>query len=183
MENIEIEYKVMINKDDYDKVISSLHNYEIYEQINYYYDTKNNSLKNNNLSFRIRHILNKNLYLMTIKEKLNSGRKEIEFYLNSNDPLKINKDVKDFLNKRGVDYKELITIGKLKTLRYEIKINDCLLCFDKNNYYNKEDYEIECEAKTMEIAKKTLCDYLKKYDIKYTQSQKSKQKRAIESKI
>ena len=62
-------------------------------------------------------------------------------------------------------------------------MNNCLLCFDKNNYYNNEDYEVECEASSMLIAKKNLCEYLDNYHIKYTQSQKSKQKRAIENKI
>ena len=183
MENIEIEYKVMINKDDYYKIISSLDEYKAFEQVNYYYDTFNNDLKKNNLSFRIRHILNDNTYLMTIKEKLSEGRKEYEFYLKDNNPLNINKETKDFLSKRNIDYKELHIIGKLKTLRYEIKMNNCLLCFDKNNYYNNEDYEVECEASSMLIAKKNLCEYLDNYHIKYTQSQKSKQKRTIENKI
>ena len=117
MENIEIEYKVMINKDDYYKIISSLDEYKAFEQVNYYYDTFNNDLKKNNLSFRIRHILNDNTYLMTIKEKLSEGRKEYEFYLKDNNPLNINKETKDFLSKRNIDYKELHIIGKLKTLR------------------------------------------------------------------
>ena len=183
MENIEIEYKVMINKADFYKIVSSLDEYKAFEQVNYYYDTLNNDLKKNGLSFRIRHILNDNAYLMTIKEKLSEGRKEYEFYLKDNNPLNINKETKDLLSKRNINYKELHIIGELKTLRYEIKINNCLLCFDKNNYYNNEDYEVECEASSMLIARKTLCEYLDNYHIKYTQSQKSKQKRAIENKI
>ena len=50
MKNLEIEYKVMISKEDFIKLDSLIFkkNYKYYEQTNYYYDTINNDLKTNN---------------------------------------------------------------------------------------------------------------------------------------
>ena len=38
--------------------------------------------------------------------------------------------------------------------RKEYDIEDSKLCLDHSVYYNKEDYEIECESTSMEKAKR-----------------------------
>ena len=76
MKNIEIEYKVMVDKQDFIKLEEFLDNhykYKTYIQTNYYYDTDNLDVKNNGLSLRIRHIENDNKYISTLKEKQNDA--------------------------------------------------------------------------------------------------------------
>ena len=56
------------------------------------------------------------------------------------------------------------------------------LCLDYNVYYNKEDYEIECESTSMEKAKRIVETLLNENDIEYTISNDSKVARAIKNK-
>ena len=81
MENLEIEYKVMVNSIDFFYLQEKLKEYKpkMFIQENIYYDTVLLQVKNNNLSLRVRHIKNQNKYIVTLKEKLEEGRKEYEF--------------------------------------------------------------------------------------------------------
>ena len=85
MKNLEIEYKVMISKEDFIKLNNLLakNNFKYYEQTNYYYDTINNDLKINNYSLRIRHIENLNKYIITLKIAELIGKMEYEYEIDS----------------------------------------------------------------------------------------------------
>lgn len=184
MKNLEIEYKVMINKESFkklEKLLSSL-NYELYKQTNYYYDTLNEDIKKCGLSLRIRHIINQNKFLLTLKEKHKDGKMEYEEYLPSNDINNLPGFVKTILYKYNINNKELVNIAKLTTTRKEYDIEDSKLCLDHSVYYNKEDYEIECESTSMEKAKRIVETLLKENDIEYTISDDSKVARAIKNK-
>lgn len=184
MKNIEIEYKVLINKNDFNKLEQILNEYEHYEkiQINYYYDTKNNNLKNKGLSLRIRHLILENTYLVTLKEKIKDGHIEYEQYINSLEIKNISNEILNILIKNNIELTNLQIMAFLKTIRKEFHFDDKLLCLDHNYYYNNEDYEIECEAKSLLIASNFIKTLLEKNNIKYKENFISKQQRAIQAK-
>ena len=174
MENLEIEYKVMINKDGFNKVLNHFKDVPIIDQTNNYYETPNNAVTEEDLSLRIRYIKNDNSYLLTLKETLSVGKLEHEFYVKGNDISYLPAEIIDILNKYNINYKDLKCIGSLRTIRREIKTEEYNLCLDENHYNNIVDYEIECEANDMKKAKKTIIDLLEPLNIEYQKSKKSK---------
>lgn len=179
MENLEIEFKVLINKDDFYKLIKIMEQYECeeYEQINTYFDTKEDSLEKNKVSLRIRNIINKNIYITTLKETKKVGKLEHEFTIKNNEVSSLPNEIINILNNNNVKVEDLIVVGQLKTIRKEYKYNNCILCLDYNTYYGTEDYEIECEAKSMQEAINTITSLLLLNQIPFVKSKYSKQAR------
>lgn len=181
MKNVEIEYKVMVSKENFYKlegILDKTYSPAYYNQTNFYYDD-NRKLYENKLSLRIRYIENQNMYISTLKIKNNDERIEIESILKEKDITLVDIETKDLLGKHNIDVNSLKEIAFLKTIRKEYKIDDTLLCLDYNQFYQNEDYEIECEADSMEKAKRTIDTILKLYNIEYKQSTMSKMARAI----
>jgi len=178
MENVEIEYKVIISKEDSLILIDKLDSFEheLFIQTNYYYDTLDRKLKQNQASFRIRYIENKKQYLYTLKEKLVEGQLETENILSNND---VNLIKEDLFSKYGIDKKDLLMLGSLKTTRHEYKYKGTNFCIDKSEYRGLTDYEIECESESMERSIRTVEELLNSLNIKYKKSLKSKQARAL----
>ena len=172
MENIEIEYKVMISKQDFNRLIKAYPNAELMEQINHYFETPNNDCKKNNIALRIRTVNNKNI--ITLKERLIEGKLEHEFYCDGTSKEYLNDEIKALLDKHHVDYDELIEIGILTTYRHEFKIDDNVICFDESHYNGVIDYEVECESDSMKHAQKMIKSILKPLGIKYKKSKHSK---------
>ena len=53
---IENEYKVMLSKEEYDRVKAVYQWDSVINQVNYYYDTTDFYLRRNDITFRIREI-------------------------------------------------------------------------------------------------------------------------------
>ena len=186
MQNIEIEYKVLVSQKDLDKLKEYFNNnqfqYKYYEQVNTYFDTVDFKLKTKKVSLRIRNIENENKYLLTLKEKAKEGRLETDFIVKDNQKSSIPTQIIQTIESYGFNFEEVNEIAKLKTIRYEYKYNNCLICLDYNYYYGKEDFEIECEASSMELAKSIIEKLLEKLNISYCRAQYPKTIRAIKSK-
>ena len=180
MENLEIEFKVIINKEDFHKLekIMEEYEYELFEQVNTYYDSKEETLEKNKVSLRIRSIINKNIYITTLKETKKVGKLEHEFEVKGNDVKYLPDEIIQILDSNNVSINDLCVVGELKTIRKEYKYNNCVLCLDHNFYYGKEDYEIECEAKSMQEAVNTITCLLLLNKIPFVKSKYSKQARA-----
>lgn len=180
MENLEIEYKVLVAKADFERLIEILKEYKHEEmiQVNTYYDTKDEILKSQDVSLRIRNIINKKMFIATLKETKKEGKLEHEFEIKGNDINYLDSQIIDILKMYNVNSNQLVMVGQLKTIRKEYHINDCLLCLDHNTYYDNEDYEIECEANSMNEAIATISLLLQINNIKYEKAKLSKQARA-----
>ena len=181
MKNLEIEYKVMISKEDFIKLNNLLakNNFKYYEQTNYYYDTINDDLKTNNYSLRIRHIENLSKYIITLKIAELIGKMEYEYEIDSLSLDKVPPKIIEKLSKINVVVNNLELKGSLKTIRKEIVIDNSIVCLDFNTYNNNEDYEIECESSSMEKAKQIINTLVNKYGISYIPSKYSKVARAL----
>ena len=178
MENLEIEYKVMVDSIDFFYLQEKLKDYrpETFIQENIYYDTVFEQISRNDLSLRVRHIKNKKKFIATLKEKVGDARKEYEYEVDGEDSFP--KEIIDKLNEYGVDYECLVETSRLTTFRNEYKLENGVLCLDENHYYGNVDYEVECEASTLEKAKKIVKNLLDKNGISYQESKLSKVARA-----
>lgn len=180
MENLEIEYKVMIDEIAYQKMKEwySLRSFVMHDQINEYYDTQNEDLRKNHLSLRIRSLLLENRWLMTLKVPEKEGKREYEFFISHNDLNLMPVQIESILNAYQIQKNELFSFSSLRTFRYETQYENTTLCLDCSEYNGWIDYEMECEAESMEKARQTLIDLLQKQEICFMESSFSKVARA-----
>lgn len=168
--HIELEYKVMIDKTTYLKILDFYH-LEPIKQINYYYNANKPYH-----AMRIREIAGK--YIFTLKVKENNYHKEYEFEIKHND---INDQrIKELLNMFNIDKPEYI--GSMTTYRAIKDFDNGELCIDKSEYLGHEDYEIEYELKDVNIVDfKTFEHILRENGLEYIPSKKSKFKRFLDA--
>lgn len=187
--SIEIEAKVLLKKQYFDKILSFFLNkpHKYILQTNYYIDSVNRDIKKKQVSLRVRKT---NIFEMTLKIPLKEGKKEINQIISEQefDNLKNNVfpkgDIYNILNMLSIDVKRLNIIAFLTTERIESNYKGCIVCVDKNFYANKKDYEIEVEAKSMIEAKKICQEILNIhgiYDFEFNKI--TKQARAIISNL
>ncbi len=186
MENVEIEYKIMVKEADFKyllfKMKENYANYNDFIQENVYFDTVQFSLKKNHLSLRIRNIQNKNQLILTLKESIKEGRLEHEFEV-SNLDIHVHFDkIQKILEKYNISKEELIEVARLTTKRTQFNQDDGCICLDENFYYGQKDYEIECESTSMLKAKSILHHLCLNYQIPFQESKESKIHRAIKNK-
>jgi uncharacterized protein YjbK len=168
--NNECEYKLLINEKEYDILSGSFLelNAEI-EQINYYFDTNELDLKNNNITLRVR--LENNEYILTWKQKVSYSNKivnseeyskvlsEEDFNSILFDPKLIICHLKQ-LEITEIKHENFILLGKMENLRREFMVlnNKCHL--DKT-YFPRDiiNYELEIEnINDVQLLEKELRD-------------------------
>ena len=185
--NIEIEAKTLITKEEYETLIDSLgdFDFEIINQYNHYFCEEEylNNPKKSSLAIRIRKENEK--IEATLKINLKEGKLEINQDLSEEEYRKYLSS-KKFPKGEVIDYlyenhicksSELKEFATLKNLRYEFKYKEALIAIDRSEYLNKIDYEVECEASSMEIAESLLKELLNIKKIPYRENRISKLKR------
>lgn len=184
--DIECEERMMIDEKQY---LSFMNEYSAYKnssitnQINYYFDDEDLSLRNHHQVLRIRMKDNSH-YELTMKIKGDNGDIELNNYLEEKDAyemirtLNFHNDVIENEIKK-VTAKPLILITSLSTKRLEVEFDSHLLVIDKNEYSSIIDYDIEVEAKSMEEAQKWIMYYASKFSCEYKKHYVSKSRRAI----
>lgn len=187
--NIEIEAKVLISEEDYNRVIKHYkkENVSTITQINYYVDTDDLLLKQFGIGLRIRH---KGFYVLNMKAPLQEGlleKKESitneEYNLFKEKGIFPNGSIKNLLLMFGVDVNKLRIQTSLTTERINIE-NCCageIFAIDKNTYNGIVDYELELEGTSLERAKKALKEKCETLGIDFIENSKSKQVRAMET--
>lgn len=184
--NIEIEAKVLLSEEQYDALVNylGLEKYRRLKQINYYIDSKDQILRDNEIALRIRE---KDDFELTFKAPMSEGLLEKNQIISWKDYEKYQTkglfpagEIKDFLETLGFKTNELIVLATLETDRINYQIEDCTLCLDKSTYNGKIDYELEMEAPSMKRAEALIDKILKEVGIKdYTFNKLSKQSRAL----
>ncbi|TCT22403.1 uncharacterized protein YjbK [Melghiribacillus thermohalophilus] len=153
MQEVEIEFKNMLTKDEYHSLIKKLHLSESQSnvQTNYYFETENFQLKQHNAALRIREKDGK--YQCTLKQPRAYGllethdwltKEECSEWISGNVTLKEN--VGKRLKEMGISSRQLVYQGKLITRRIETPWRDCTLVLDHSQYKGTEDFELELEA-------------------------------------
>ncbi len=183
--NIEIEAKGKLTREEYEKIVSSFAHPRFQYQTNFYIDTPSFDLSNEKLGLRIRQ--EKDFVELTMKVPSDEGRLEINqklspkefenFLFNNEFPGgEINRYLHKFYPKIAGDFS---IFGTLHNQRLTIEIDDGEIALDHFTYFDKEEYEIECESSSMKNAEKILKEFLSKYGIKYQKNTSTKLERVI----
>lgn len=168
---IEIEAKNLVTEQQFHLICEqfSLTASDFKTQVNYYFDTKDYSLKKKRTALRIRK--KDNSFELTLKQPNEVG------LLETNEPLseeeaklmiheqilpngEVNKIIQSLINNE-----RLYLIGELVTERAEIAYKNGTLVFDKSTYLNKTDYELEFEGEDEEEVENIFSELLQKYNI------------------
>ncbi len=183
--NIEIESKVLLSKENFEKVIEALHadRYKRVKQTNHYIDSDNQSLRRLGCALRIRE---KDDFVLTLKTPLSEGLLEKSQTITWKQYEMFDKDnvfpegpIKVFLEILGIKVDELHILTSLTTDRIEIPYKEGTISLDRNSYSGVIDYEVEMEHTSMEHAEDCLIEICKMADVPCVFNSDSKQARAM----
>lgn len=170
-QEIEIEYKVLLTKKEYENIASSLpFPTNSVNQVNYYFETKQFDFKKQHSALRVREKNNK--YTLTLKQP------HVEGILETHDKI-TEEEYKNWLNGnptptvhvgKQLDYMEIPIeqikyFGSLSTERKSFKAEDILYVLDKSTYNGKIDYELEIEAPSQEKGREAFNQLIQNYRI------------------
>lgn len=161
---MEIEFKNMLNKEEYDNLLAEyqLSENSLKTQTNIYFDTADFQLKNKKMGLRIRKTNSHIEFTLKAPTSNTYTMLEVTDYLDTfnsdvtlvKQVLNRESDVVEYLIREGVQLENLRPIGELTTTRGEVRLeSNVLLVLDKSNYYGKTDYELEMEVADAEKGK------------------------------
>jgi uncharacterized protein YjbK len=186
--NLEIEAKILVNEDEFKKIIAflNLKEEQAIKQVNYYIDTPNTDLRHFGFGLRIRHRLEQ--YTLTLKSPMAEGTLEKNQQLNKDQYQAFIKDgifpeglVKDFLLMYNFDVQSLKILTSLTTYRIDTIFQGSNISIDKNNYGDSVDFEIESERTSIQLAQDILNNLCLEANINYRPNDISKHARALQA--
>ncbi|MBP3041891.1 CYTH domain-containing protein [Bacillaceae bacterium Marseille-Q3522] len=171
-QNIEIEFKNIITKKEYELLLSyfQLTEENFYKQDNHYFDTVNFSLKKQKSALRIRKKLSG--YEMTLKQPHKEGLLESTISLTEEQASLLLQEKPIFtkesialLSLTNIDHDTIRYLGKLTTKRAEVLYKNGIFVLDHNYYLNQEDYEVEYEVSNRKAGFQHFSALLKQFKI------------------
>lgn len=152
MTNLEIEYKTLLTKDEYNRLLSQMTHVSPVTQTNYYIDTDHFDLKAHKMSLRIRTFVAAPAEL-TLKVPEKVGNREYNLELDDTQVKAIiqtgqlpKSAILDIISTLDVDLSAIKTFGNLTTIRREADTPIGKLALDYNQYAGIKDYELELEV-------------------------------------
>lgn len=170
-QEIEIEYKMLLTKAEYDTIRSELpFPVQAISQTNYYFETDNFLLKQNNCALRIRE--KNDTYTLTLKQPNRDGileshqtiTKQEAKQLMEGHPITQNEVIK-ILELSNIPTDALNYYGRLTTERRQFEQNNIVYVLDKSYYNDKVDYELEIEAPTKTTGEHAFNSILQQFNI------------------
>ena len=172
MTHLEIEYKTLLTKDEFNRLNNQFSHVAPVTQTNYYFDSENFDMKANRMSLRIRTLPNH--AELTLKIPKEVGNLEYNHELSVAEAKEIIKsghlpevDFLKLIEKNGVELSSLRSFGSLTTTRRETMTNIGLMALDSNQYSGVKDYELELEVKNAEQGKKDFENFLAEHSINF----------------
>lgn len=182
MEHLEIEFKILIDKDTYLKIISDYNSNKSYKQTNYY--LFHPKLKEKKYALRIRE--KDNNYELTLKIPDELGLKEINLIIDNDIKDKIfnkediDNEIFNILKKDKIYLKDMNLDYSLTTIRHDIYLDEGVLSLDENYYLDCIDYELEFEVNDYNLGLNRFYELIKPYNLDYKVNCKSKIKRLLD---
>lgn len=170
-QEIEIEFKNMLTKNEYQTLLSSYHltATDIKTQSNDYFDSEDYMLRDKGAALRVRQ--KNNRYVLTLKEPAHQGLLETHQDITEDVFVKIKEsgslpdgEVARQVAKLGLN-QSLRHLGALTTHRAETETEDGLLVLDHSEYLGFEDYELEFEVTDYEQGEEAFYRLLRKHQI------------------
>lgn len=181
---IEIEAKVLLNREDYKKLAKEFIAYPHVTQTNYYIDSDDHILSRNNIALRVRE--KGGQYELTLKTPLSEGLLEKNCVISPTqfEAFRVDKvfpkgDTSRFLTMLDIDTDKLHILASLTTDRIELDYKGGVLCIDRNSYLDIVDYEVEFEYNSLSGAEAVLSALLETHGIPVHFSRLSKTARAM----
>ena len=171
-ETIEIEFKNMLTKEEYEILLKTfkVDEKQIISQKNHYFDTPGFELKNLGAALRIRE--KNNNFEFTLKQPAAVGLLESTQLLSD---IEYQTAIEHGAFPKGIVYERLETLnisinrieyfGSLLTNRAEFPYKKGLLVLDHSFYLHTEDYEVEYEVEDIHVGQLDFHDLLQRYDI------------------
>lgn len=172
-QEIEIEFKNLVTKADFNKLITifKVDPSEFKPQYNYYFDTANFQLKIHNCALRIRE--KQGEYTLTLKQPNKIGLLETHQTIGRNEAKKAFQSghlpkgtvANQLLTSFQIDISSCRFLGSLATHRAERPHAQGILVFDHSVYLDVEDYEIEYEVTDEQHGKREFQKLFSEYNI------------------
>lgn len=173
--NIEVEFKSLLTKEEYERLIEKFGSSRSDLQTNHYFDTSRFSLKAIDCSFRVRE---RNSFEITLKRK--KGYQILETNLSITEEEFEELKQTGYVNDDDLQDELLGLIGtqklnnfmSLSTLRHYLPYKNGVLFIDKSTYLGITDYELEYEAKSYHGGKKEFVEIINELEIQYKKAEK-----------
>lgn len=170
--HLEIEYKTLLTKTEFEDLTSEFSDISPLLQTNYYIDTPDFSLRKHRFSLRVRTLEQYAELTLKIPQKI--GNQEYNQALSLKDAKAIIQKVElpkgeilELIRQIGISLEDLNVWGHLTTKRYEKETPIGLMALDKNSYANRTDYELEVEVLDAQRGKLAFQEYLKQRQIHF----------------
>ncbi|WP_188208332.1 CYTH domain-containing protein [Alkalibacillus aidingensis] len=172
MQEIEIEFKNLLTKQEYlrliDQVVKSTPTPKT--QVNHYFETDDFQLRQNQMALRIRQ--KHQAYVATLKQPHEDGLLETHDDLTEQqvkqwlrDQISLPPNISKQLARIDLDEKRLKYQGALTTHRIEEDQEQFTLVLDHSEYNQTEDFELELEVNSYEYGQEIFNHLLKQYQI------------------
>ena len=155
MNHLEIEYKTLLDKEEYQSLLPLFADTELVVQTNHYIDTPDQLIRQEKMALRVRTFTNQAELTLKVPETV--GHFEYNQNLSQEDTKAIlqNKEfpdgeIKNLLESKGIPVEQLAVWGSLTTERFERETAAGLVALDHSLYLDTEDYELEIEVETAE---------------------------------
>lgn len=169
-QEIEIEFKNLLTKEEFEALLHGCPFPEAYKQINYYFETKDMRLSKLKTALRIRE--KKGQFTLTLKEAKEGHILETHISLTEEEAKQCidgefldREDFSRHLSSLSIQVEDLIYQGKLTSLRRSFSKDNKLYVLDHSFYNGLEDYEFELEADHAEEGEASFHELLKSYQI------------------
>ena len=176
-ENLEIEYKMMVSKEEFDTLRKLCPEQTCLVQRNVYYDcTPSTTLKR--MAMRIRDLEDRHIF--TLKIPVEQGVREIEMDLPENSVEAFNDpQIRELFASLDLHY-PVVSLGEMTTHRYLRVYPEGELCMDYSIINGRDDYEIEFEISTDPVTGKAFfLDLLHQAGLEYRENHNSKFARCV----
>lgn len=155
MNHLEIEYKTLLDKEEYQSLLPLFADTELVVQTNHYIDTPDQLIRKEKMALRVRTFTNQAELTLKVPETV--GHFEYNQTLSQKETQAIlqhqqfpDGEIKDLLDSKGISIEQLSVWGSLTTERFEKETAAGLVALDHSLYLDTEDYELEIEVETAE---------------------------------
>ncbi|MEX2783930.1 CYTH domain-containing protein [Streptococcus sp. H49] len=165
MTHLEIEYKTLLNKDEFNRLTAHFSHIPPVTQTNYYFDSPDFQLKAHHMSLRIRTFSDRAELTLKLPNTVGNLEHNLDFSLpQAKEIIKSGRIpsclIRDLIEDKGVSPDDLSVFGHLTTIRRENQTAMGLLALDYNLYTGRKDYELELEVTDADNGKKQFADFL-----------------------
>lgn len=151
---IENEFKLMLSKEQYEKLLTA-YDFKTIVQTNHYYDTDDLQMSERHITVRVRELDGKYFFQMKLPTNVAHSRVELSKELDRLPEIFAGFVLTAF---SGVECPEVKHIGTLKTTRSIWKFDGGEIDLDRSEYFDKTDYELEVEFTDEQAARAILSE-------------------------